>query len=526
MLITRNDIQRIGDEETLLCFLEERLNLPIPAEATLAQIALLLPLPFLGLDEFIAEQIIDCQDFRGLPKEGLGDRRPFLIRFRSEQDYSDILREVAGCLHQKNTNPADLFFICADECFQPFAFAYFNDSESGNWDAAVLNILAWTQENTNIHTGSEHELPTQFFTSKSSEDFDEKTIDATSEEEDISPTKEGVDDEESTDSNILANADDRDKTAVGKLWEIFNNKTTRHRINPTLSANLLTKLENIGTSLGQQVEIHGGHRIQPGCNAAFVLNDFKYQKLIAEDAKSKELIKPVVRTRQERESKPKWKWKPEWQYLIWISSSKFRHWPWSKAYSEVEADQIFADNYPAISRHLYKYRHTLKACAAKKQEKFYWEIPLPVPTLGQDNRYYHPKIIYHADGMSLSASYDESGSFILGNYTPFIPTEDISLLAILNSKLFHFYAKATFQAEYETEMLEGWLTFKKKNMVTFPVANRTEAQKTELSRLVQQILEDPDSPEVPALEEEINMLVYKLYGLTVAEIVLIEEESN
>ena len=29
MLITRDDIQRVGDEETLLHFLKEKLNLPI-----------------------------------------------------------------------------------------------------------------------------------------------------------------------------------------------------------------------------------------------------------------------------------------------------------------------------------------------------------------------------------------------------------------------------------------------------------------------------------------------------------------
>ena len=45
MLITRDDIQRIGDEDTLIHFLEEKLKLPIPEKASLAQIALPLPFP-------------------------------------------------------------------------------------------------------------------------------------------------------------------------------------------------------------------------------------------------------------------------------------------------------------------------------------------------------------------------------------------------------------------------------------------------------------------------------------------------
>ena len=162
MLITRDDIQRVGDEATLMHFLKEKLNLPIPEKASLAQIALPLPLPFLGLDDTIAEEIIDCQDFSGLSQDALADRRPFLIRFRREQDYPGILRKVAEGLSQKNINPDEILFICANEYFRPFAFAYFNDSEPGNWNAAVLNIFAWTQDNTYMHTSYEHRLPTVF----------------------------------------------------------------------------------------------------------------------------------------------------------------------------------------------------------------------------------------------------------------------------------------------------------------------------------------------------------------------------
>ena len=81
MLITREDIQRVGDEETLLHFLEEKLNLPIPEGATLAQIALRLPPSFFGLDESISEQIIDCRDFSGFPEDDLGSGDLFSFDF-------------------------------------------------------------------------------------------------------------------------------------------------------------------------------------------------------------------------------------------------------------------------------------------------------------------------------------------------------------------------------------------------------------------------------------------------------------
>lgn len=60
-------------------------------------------------------------------------------------------------------------------------------------------------------------------------------------------------------------------------------------------------------------------------------------------------------------------------------------------------------------------------------------------------------------------------------------------------------------------------------MVKARIADRTKAEKKELSDLVQQVLEAPNSPNVRNLEEEINMLVYDLYDLTPAEIALIEK---
>ncbi len=51
----------------------------------------------------------------------------------------------------------------------------------------------------------------------------------------------------------------------------------------------------------------------------------------------------------------------------------------------------------------------------------------------------------------------------------------------------------------------------------------TSTQKAELSRLVKQILADPQSDGVRDVEREIDELVYQLYGLTDAEIELIKQ---
>ena len=87
------------------------------------------------------------------------------------------------------------------------------------------------------------------------------------------------------------------------------------------------------------------------------------------------------------------------------------------------------------------------------------------------------------------------------------------MLAILNSKFFKWYAQNKYK------------NLNKTNLKNFPIAG-TEAQKVEISDLVELILDDPDSPDAPALEEEVDKLVYDLYELTPAEITLIEKESS
>ena len=131
-----------------------------------------------------------------------------------------------------------------------------------------------------------------------------------------------------------------------------------------------------------------------------------------------------------------------------------------------------------------------------------------------------PKIIYPLYPTSMQAVYDTLEGIPTSSFY-IIPTTDLSLLAILNSDCFQWYAKINY-----SKRIGNQLALTKKNMQNFPIAPRAEEQKAELSDLVQQILNNPDSPEVPNLEKEIDELVYKLYELTAAEIALIEKGNN
>lgn len=273
---------------------------------------------------------------------------------------------------------------------------------------------------------------------------------------------------------------------------------------------LLERLENVGTPLGEYVD--GFYRgVVTGCNDAFIISASMRQQLVTEDAKSDELIKPLLRGRNLH----RWKAVSANEYLIVIASSTNSEWPWSDARSNSEAERIFKRNYPAIYRHLSNYRERL--IVRNDQGKFYWELRpcLYYAEFGKS------KILYSEVSKSLYACYDTTGAFGLKT-TYSVPTNDLSFLAVLNSTLFDWYARYRF-GNFGDAWEGGGLFFFAQYMERVPIADRTAAQKAELTGLVEQILTDPQSNSVREIEREIDEIVYQLYGLQDAEIELIKQ---
>ena len=274
---------------------------------------------------------------------------------------------------------------------------------------------------------------------------------------------------------------------------------------------LLEKLETIGTPLERCVDEGFYRGLTIGCNDAFIIDKSIRQHLIFEHAKSGELIKPLLRGRTLK----KWKVESTNEYMIVMASSVNREWPWSDARSDLEAEQIFAETYPAIHNHLNNYRERL--IARDDRGKFYWELRSCTYYAG----FAEPKIIYPQTAKSLYACYDTAETFGV-NSIYFIPTSDLSLLAILNSRLFDWYARHKFQS-INDPWAGGRLQFLAQYMKHVPIADRTPAQKAELSRLVERIFADPENDQAREIKRKIDELVYQLYRLTDTEIELIKQ---
>lgn len=273
---------------------------------------------------------------------------------------------------------------------------------------------------------------------------------------------------------------------------------------------LMEKLRKAGKPLGEYVQGKFYYGIKTSLNEAFVVDEATRRKLIAEDPKSAELIKPWLRGRDIK------KWKAEWAglYVIIIPSSANKEWPWSKEKEDKKARQIFGETYPTVFKHLLQYEDKLKK--RDDQGQFWWEL--------RSCAYYEdfekPKIIYPDIAQATKFTYDKN-NFYLGNTAYIIPTNETWLLGLLNSKLMWW-----FNLSLSSMIRGGFVRFIAQYMEQLPIVQTGAENKQFIIERVTKILDDPESPNVSKLEEEINEMVSKLYNLTDEEIMIVEGKKQ
>jgi hypothetical protein len=193
--------------------------------------------------------------------------------------------------------------------------------------------------------------------------------------------------------------------------------------------------------------------------------------------------------------------------------------------------------YPAIFEHLKQYQPRLQ----KRWDKgnFWWELR----ACDYYDRFEQPKIIYPDIATTCRFALDRDGYFG-ANTTYFIPSDDLYLLGILNSKLGQFYFSEICSG------LEGggttYLRFFGQHLEIFPVYlidSSTPNDKLRYDRmvgLVETMLKlhkdlratktDHEKAlikrQIDATDKQIDQLVYALYGLTEEEIGIAEKGES
>ena len=249
------------------------------------------------------------------------------------------------------------------------------------------------------------------------------------------------------------------------------------------------------------IQIYRG--ILTGLNEAFIISTQKKDELIAEDPKSAEVIRPILRGRDIK----------RYSYTfsdLWLIAT----FP-SKNY-EIE-------DYPAIEKYLLSFgiekleqtgrKHIVNGIEIKSRKKTNNKWFETQDSINYWNDFSKPKIVWGNLCLSSQFAYVEDKYFICAP-SPMIVPGSKYLLAVLNSKLSDWYIR-----QLGVTRNGGYFEYKPMFVEQLPVPILSEKEQKVFVDLVDQILLAKDNgKDTLLLEERINSLVYNMYGLNEDEI--------
>ena len=186
---------------------------------------------------------------------------------------------------------------------------------------------------------------------------------------------------------------------------------------------LLAKIRQNSIPLGEYVNGKVYRGILTGLNKAFVIDQATKDRLIAEDPRSSELIKPFAQGRDIKRYAPI----PVKQYLILIPKG------WTNQHRKGNAWNWFSSQYPAIASHLKQFEK--EAIARGDKGEYWWELR----ACDYYDEFEKPKILFPDISKRGNFTVDLEGRIYCGNTAYIIPLDDLFLLGLLNSDLFDFF---------------------------------------------------------------------------------------
>ncbi len=290
-------------------------------------------------------------------------------------------------------------------------------------------------------------------------------------------------------------------------------KTEGWRLESDSVLRLMDKLKTAGVPLGKYVKGRMFRGIVTGLNEAFVVDQSTRDRLIIDDPSSADVLKPFLRGRDVK------RWCVDFanQYLIYI--------PWHFPLNESNpqgasplAEAKFKELYPAIYRHLLRFKkQLLERNATETGIRYEWYA------LQRYGSHYWTELAKHKivwGNLSTQPcfAYDDSGAYVNAPAN-FLPSEDISLLGILNSNICRFVVAAS-----AAQRAGGFLEYKPMYVKMVPIPGDASASlRKQIAEKVSVILKGSGSETSrKAIETEINSLVYRLYDLSKEEISIVE----
>ena len=307
----------------------------------------------------------------------------------------------------------------------------------------------------------------------------------------------------------------QDKNCLKNLSYFFSQKSTPCSFSSSKSWVILSpieqsikqKIEAIGTPL-KDWDIQINYGIKTGCNEAFIISSAKRKEILNnclsddEGKRTDELIRPILRGRDIK--RYGYEWADLW--LIYI--------PWHFPYqfddsiqgASVKAEEAFKVQYPAVYSHMLQYKESLlKRNKAETGIRYEWYAMQRWGAKYWED-FNKPKIIWKRIGSILRFSYDNKGCLGLDS-TCFATGKHIEYLCcILNSLMGHYLLKDSPKTG------TGDLLVSVQAIEPTCIPYNSQYDKQLSSLLSTQISNLSD-----AAEEEINDIVFTIYGLSPAE---------
>lgn len=269
---------------------------------------------------------------------------------------------------------------------------------------------------------------------------------------------------------------------------------------PTASSekSILEKIHRFKALKDWDITINYG--IKTGFNDAFIIDEVTKERLIKEDKKSAEIIKPLLRGRDIK----RYCYDYNNLYLINVHNG-LKH---------ENIEPININDYPAIKKHLDKYSSKLQK-RADKGDTFY-----NLRNCAYLEDFEKDKITWKEMGNSPAFMYDKDYYYTNDTCRIMVGNHLIFLLSIFNSKCWDFIFKKFYSGG---GLGNDGFRYKSEFMLDTPIPEPDKNTESKLVGLVDSIIQlKKENKDTSEIEGEVDRIVYSLYGLSDEEIKIIE----
>ncbi|MHA1215608.1 MAG: Eco57I restriction-modification methylase domain-containing protein, partial [Candidatus Hodarchaeales archaeon] len=271
-------------------------------------------------------------------------------------------------------------------------------------------------------------------------------------------------------------------------WQLVDKKTLKN----------LSTMKTASATLGSYINDKIYRGVVTGLNEAFIIDTQTRDRLISQDKRNSEILKPLIVGTNVR----KWRIDKEDKWIIFARRG------------------IDITKYPAIKEHLSRWKLKLQPKKhradpeGRKPGSYKWyEI--------QDNTSYYlifneVKIIYPEIALEPRFTMDIDGNYALKTVFS-IPVEDYFLLGVLNSSTVWDYLKTVCPVLGDPNN-RGRLTLQEVYLKELPIPKAKDFEKQTIADLVKKCLEyQGNGEDIRVLEAEIEERVAGLYGVKLDE---------